>query len=159
MAGNRNGDNGDRGDSPISNAVFKSDDVDAKLYNAAYQPGGRASCDDYTRMVQGMDQNKLLDRVNDFIGGTLKQNGLDTQQLDNMLKSNKFTSQDKEALQYIRDNFDRDKMRNGNPQRLSVQEFAAGMFYGAMNQCKAEGRGTPGQDNNNGRNNPPRVKR
>ena len=31
MAGKSNGDNGDRGDSPISNAVFKSDDVDAKL--------------------------------------------------------------------------------------------------------------------------------
>lgn len=132
---------GDRGDN-VRKAVFDPNQEQAgdNLRQVAFNA---QACGKFQEMLPHMQTSNLFQRMDNFVGGTMRQSGLDLNQLDGMLKSDKFDAKDKKVFQYMKDNFAEAAPLLGNPSRLSMTELRDHLAKAVFQAC--DQRGAPGQ--------------
>ncbi len=132
---------GDRGDN-VRKAVYdpNQDSAGDNLRQVAFNP---QECGKFQEMLPHMQTSNLFQRMDQFVGGTMRQNGLDMKQLDGMLQSDKFNDKDKKVFQYMKDNFAQAAPVLGNPERLSMGELQNHLAKAVFQAC--DQRGAPGQ--------------
>jgi hypothetical protein len=103
------------------------------------------SCNDIFGTVQAMDtrtNSHLLQRMDQFVGGTLNSQGVTFDQLQAMSRSNQFSPTDKMALGTMEKLFQSSSGLNGDASHMTIKELALGMITAASReQCQVPGQG------------------
>lgn len=118
-------------------------------YNDA--PAGLPSCNEILATTQQMGYNnqQMLHKMDEFVGGSLKTQGVSLAQLNDMQARGNFNAGEKRALDIMIKGFNKASGEDGNASRMTLTEFAHYLIKSAVEEkCQFPGMNQPQQPNN-----------
>lgn len=129
-------------------AVAHAEGDTLNVYRVA-DSGKQHSCQEYFDLIKQLDPHgaNLAGRMDAESGHTFASKGITEKQLDDMLGSNKFSSDDKRALQTIKDGFKDAAKIEGDNEHMTVREVGFYLLQTMGNLgCRPDGTQGPPQN-------------